>query len=1228
MSNVIGEPEKLRLTEYLLATVHDGLSGRDGKDLVDQRPDRTVFAGVLKPMRPDADVHSPVGPMPEGTALGVDFRLVPDTSESLPSIRITTAFSVYASVFPSFEQALYANKVHVASGSDEVAAPNADEADQLPDETVDPTDSDDGAVPDALGGMAALDETPDAGAIDLDIELSDSNEGDSTAPASPSTPTQVVLPRVWRRHNVEVAPILVDLPTTSRSMRTVGAHQLAAAIEQTRVRIQEDAQAWRHLDDPRQGQRTISDATMLESGAAYERRLASLGGQPLVEPPSWTAAVHVDAAPDPSDPRALRVRVLIANTTRGFDRATEQHTVDPQTIESSLFDANLSVEVTGGTLSPFEFLLAPKDYRAPSVMAAKGINCVAVAEGTAVRTETLPVFRQPLLRTRDQLQVTFEQLASSDPSPDLERIAEAMDEYLRQWNTFLATPPSSFGDEELAACAADRDAFEVEIERYRLGIECLRRDTQLARAFGIMNRTFAKLGERSGGRIRAWRLFQLGFIVSQLPALASRELESNDSSDHAHAVRQAVDDVGVLWFPTGGGKTEAYLGLIATALVFDRLRGKTRGVTAWMRFPLRMLSLQQLERLARVIATLNEMRPLESGLADGDPFAIGYFVGDANTPNSINKHAMERFRTQPHRRDRVRLLRRCPHCGSSVEVLADAQEWRLKHVCSNTECFSNTSSSLGAYLGSLPVVMVDMEIYRYLPAVLLGTVDKLAIAARQRYFTHLIRGSNQLCPRHGYTSYDECIESGSWTADCKNKKSQLAKLETIRDPGISLLIQDELHLLRDELGVFNGHYEGLIQYLGRQVYLPPKVLAATATIEAYDVQAFHIYLSRAVRYPQPAWQQGESFYATSQPLQHRRIYTGVLGHTRAIEEGALRAIALYVREVRRLQANPAKAAEVMGAMAAPPETVLDALRLYDLALAYVNRKSVAGSIEDKAAPLIEDAVLGPEELGTVRTTRLTGDLSLDEVGATLDRIESERNPTDAPRLDVVAATNLISHGVDLERINMLTVCGMPSHYAEYVQASSRAARSHPGLVFVLFKAGDPREVSQFEFFPVMHAHMERLIEPVAVNRFASNAPDKTVPGLLAALLLLDFSPRLHAERKIARSLDHIPTLLTAIGERPADTRGGTRACVDPADLLRAIVEVVGADRVRSPASTAQVDHARHRIEEAFDLQMGRIRRSLDTRLPDAIPILTSFRDIDEGLEFASLHSAGLVERLS
>ena len=273
-----------------------------------------------------------------------------------------------------------------------------------------------------------------------------------------------------------------------------------------------------------------------------------------------------------------------------------------------------------------------------------------------------------------------------------------------------------------------------------------------------------------------------------------------------------------------------------------------------------------------------------------------------------------------------------------------------------------------------------------------------------------------------------------------------------------------------------------------------------------------------------------------------------------------------------------------------------------------------------------DRLLAAEGLGTLQSRLLTGDQTIEDVGATLDRIEFERGETGTPRLSVVVATNLISHGVDLERINMMVVCGMPSHYAEYVQSTSRAARLHPGAIFVCFKARDPRETSQYEFFPAMHAHMDRLIEAIAVNRFASFAPNKTVPGLLAGVLLCALTPDLFGS-KITKPLDHIPTLQVALGLKPASASGTHANCVDVVTLQAAIEQIIGVDTVHPPALPTQVAIVRKRVQEVLADSVGDIGRTLETQLKEVLNPLTSFRDVDEGIDFGSIDSASLVSRL-
>ena len=1188
--NPVTENDKQRLVEHLIERVTTRISGRDGLDLLDSLPSRAIFAGVLQVPR-DSEINAARSgtvsrDAPAGTSLGLDFRVKGSTPTSIVKLRIVPRWSVYYPVFPSYEECACANQT----------VPGA-------------------AAPEGVGTEPEVSDADETSATAV--------EGGSDQEASPALSAtlvqgSVVLPRKWRRADVQLGFPAISLSCERVTpLDEVGRPEIEVALLGVRSRISADPEVWRHLADPGNRERSLGLPQVLDNVTNYKNALAA--ARDRVSLPPWNAQVLIEALPEPDEPGVLRVRVLLANTT-----SEDREVPDPGLEERSLFDAGLSIQIDGGTIVPFDFWLAPKDYRSDPKLPAKGINCTATwdAQAKVVQTEALPIFRQPFYRTRDVIEVRFEQLDSDRVVSELVRISEQMENYLGEWDGFLANEgPSSLNENELAACTCDRDEFQLEIERFRLGIEALRRDPRLEKSFRFMNRVFGRLAAKSGGKVRAWRLFQVGFIVSQMPALAVREIQSVDNDAYSDALRAALDEVAVLWFPTGGGKTEAYLGLIAAALIYDRLRGKSRGVCAWMRFPLRMLSLQQMERLARVIAALNEFRAEEETVNIGDPFAIGYYVGDANTPNSISEDDMRRYEQNKGLREEARLLRKCPFCSSLVDIKPLRANWRLAHVCSNSDCFSNKSSSLGEYKGSLPVCIVDNEIYRYLPSVLVGTVDKLAIIARNRYFAHLVRGVKQRCPKHGYTSYDECIER--WSG-CTAAKKHLLKLTPVNDPGISLLIQDELHLLRAELGVFNGHYEGLLQFLGERAHLRPKVLAATATIEAYDTQAFHIYLSKARRYPQSSWQQGESFYATSKPVRNRRFYVGVLGHTRGIEEVALRIVTLYQHEVRRLIADPRRGAEIMQRIDLSDENVLDTLRLYDLSVCYVNRKSTGGSIVDKLGHV--ERIFETENLGALKSQLLTGDQTIDEIGAALDRIEAERVETGNPRLSAVVATNLISHGVDLERINMMVVCGMPSHYAEYVQCSSRAARSHPGIVFACFKARDPRETSQYEFFPAMHEHMERLIEAVAVNRFASFAPKKTVPGLLAGVLLCDLTPDLYGTR-IMKPLDHIPTLQIALGRAPAPQKGTQANSVQESYLRESIKRIIGVDTVRPPASPAQIENLRKRVDEVLDETMGAIGRSIESQLKVVLNPLTSFRDVDEGVDFGSIDSANFVTRL-
>jgi superfamily II DNA/RNA helicase len=298
-----------------------------------------------------------------------------------------------------------------------------------------------------------------------------------------------------------------------------------------------------------------------------------------------------------------------------------------------------------------------------------------------------------------------------------------------------------------------------------------------------------------------------------------------------------------------------------------------------------------------------------------------------------------------------------------------------------------------------------------------------------------------------------------------------------------------------------------------------------------------------------------------------------------------------------MRAHPQEAREMLD-LDVGDEEFLDFLHLYDLSVVYVNRKATGGNLAYGLSQMDEPHLA---------TTLLTGDDTMVDVGNTIDQIERERHDAsenaDEPRLDVLIATNIISHGVDLERINFLCMAGMPSKYAEYIQASSRAARNHVGLVLVCFKRSDLRERSQYHYFLPNHRYLDNLVEPVPINRFSSYAPERTVPGLIAGLLLTYYSRSLFEQGRITKSLDDLRELRKAI-EAGVITRE---------QILEDIQEIIGANHPR--LDELERRYLIEAIDGSLERNWDQIMRSLESFLTGAIHPMLSFRDVDETLEF-------------
>ncbi|MBV9660759.1 MAG: hypothetical protein JO337_06340 [Acidimicrobiales bacterium] len=857
----------------------------------------------------------------------------------------------------------------------------------------------------------------------------------------------------------------------------------------------------------------------------------------------------------------------------------------------ALYDAKFEVTIAaGGALEWQRLGFADDDPRYNQIATVPGRGRACVARGdlqlpNRIWTDTLPLFRQVHSKPADVVgaDVRFATLAA-DPVPTLTAIATAMGAFERNW----LNPPAYADDPSFFDLL--RLQFKNETERFQLGCDLLfgpSADLELARAFRLANAAFARANPSPDAR---WRLFQLVFIVSQLGGIAARR------HPHDARLRQELDAVDVLWFPTGGGKTEAYLGLIATALFFDRLRGKARGTTAQLLFPLRMLSVQQLARMEKVLHHAEAVRGEES--IGGDPFTLGYLVGSNNTPNRLMPNArngwwpgLRRFASWGQdERDRRRLVSACSACGDAAHVGLDADvaAQRLLHVC----------RSCGHVLA---IHASDEEVFRYSSSVIVSTVDKTASFAFNGEYTAFHHGPKYLCPVHGYYTFSKCP-----VENCPAAHHSTAP--PFFDPTPALWIQDELHLVREDLGVFASHYHTLQAELAVGAgNLPSKILAATATIEQYEDQLRQVYGRRPRMFPTGGPTLDGSFYTTVTE-DTRRFYLGMLpsGGGTAKVDLAGQLMGLLVRRVHDLTNDPS---ELITRLAARGITVtvdeaLAALFNYELALGYVNSKAHGVHVFDDVQTVSDQLTHAGQD--RVLSDYLSGETPIGDLAKVVAAVTSatQTTPSRPERYRALVGTSVVSHGVDLERLNLQVVAGMPPSYASYIQATSRAGRTHVGLVISVFDRFNRRETSVFQSFLTGHEALERMVEPVPVNRFAARAVERTLPGIACCLLWDEaYSDPTAPEEGIMMTRRFKPWWNTV-----AATLNTTM--VDR--IRRAYTSPVAG--VNPPAAEAKlaVD-----AETRWDLERQRMQMFGDDWLTNLFTTtaMTSLRDVDAPVEF-------------
>lgn len=774
--------------------------------------------------------------------------------------------------------------------------------------------------------------------------------------------------------------------------------------------------------------------------------------------------------------RGHRIQVRIVNHSvnpRWVSAPKTTRRVD-QYEEPFLFNVDLLVELHANVLEPTILELDAADFRYDNRLWVDGFNAAAEFDQAmnTIRTRFAPIATQSRVRhlvgTED---LDFSRFAA-EPLPRLKRLQSEMVEFQSKWQPSVLEDPGKRTAEDL-----DRQRFANEVDRFDAGIRALEHDPRAMRAFVAAMQAFANMWRaRSKGGPASWRRFQMVFIVSIIADLC-------EGIDGDFTERRTVD---ILWFPTGGGKTEAYLALMIWQAFFDRLRGKAVGVTAMMRFPLRLLSLQQMQRVVEAIASAEDIRKQNRDFA-GDAFTVGFLVGSTATKNKFTDSDIQQLREQlelPFERrydwvKRHRVIAECPSCHRrTVDIRIDHAE-RLRHYCTDATCAT-----------ILPLTVIDDEVYRFLPTVLVGTIDKLALIGQNIRWRQLLGYVDTHCDLHGYSAGGKC-QVYQCSANTRRVK--------LHNAGPSLAIQDELHLLREDVGVVASHYETVAHAIVEKYSgIPMKVIASTATIQDHEKQARALYCRDSRQFPAAGPELGRSFYVDVQDFE-QRLFVGVMPRRLTHINALMQLMQIEHTLLQGLRSRTVPQHLV------PDSDLDDVLNYYEVVVTYTLRRidqdRVDGSIASQLNPYLARRGLRP-----VQNQPMTANTTTEEVTAVLDGLE---HPPAEPkeRVTSLTATSMISHGVDVDRLNVMNFFGMPFSTAEYIQSSSRVGRFVAGCVFVVYQAHKERERSHYQRFLKYHEFQNRLVEPVPLNRWATRGLHFTAPGLVMAAIFALFGDR-------------------------------------------------------------------------------------------------------------------------
>lgn len=715
----------------------------------------------------------------------------------------------------------------------------------------------------------------------------------------------------------------------------------------------------------------------------------------------------------------------------------------------------------------------------------------------SIYTEFLPTVEVPNVSfdIPDDLEVSKDVLSMrylsgldcEDYSPRLKEIEKFLDGY-DKWITEQEQRISSLEDFYQEAASRNIGGCKQALLRMRRGLELLNGDYLVRKAFQLANRgmliqrvrlqqqkedsvapAILELDNSAVDRHR-WRAFQLAFLLMSLNAAVNPNSED----------RELVD---LIWFPTGGGKTEAYLGVIAFYIILRRLQNPEfgGGTAAIMRYTLRSLSSQQFSRASTLMCALEYMR--KKMREDGDlslgssEISIGLWVGRKQTPNNVKGSEgaavlLERLNdadpssltTELERSNKFQVLR-CPWCGEPMQKslierkvrgsfgYRITEENHFEMFCPNPGCF---------FHAKLPLQVVDEELYRNPPSLLFATVDKFAMLPwNEKIGNFLGHGNQKFLPP-------------------------------------DLVVQDELHLISGSLGTMVSLYETAIDKLLRKDGKGPKIIASTATIRMAKEQCRLLFNRDVAQFPPPVIDSSDNFFSKELDIDHAR---GLFGRTYVgiFAPGTTKASC----QVRGL---PPLLSVCESNFCSPVHNdYFKTLTIFFNSLKDLGRSQslIADDVKARLKSYCNVRHKNLMREGKARFLDVAKELTSRVSGPELTKLLNQLELTAEDKkscVDVLLATKMISVGIDIPRLNLLAVIGQPMTTNEYIQATSRVGRSSPGLVVVFYDIGRSRDRSYYEKFTAFHNSYYKFVEGSSVTPFSKPARDRALHAVLVASL--------------------------------------------------------------------------------------------------------------------------------